>query len=143
MDDNAIDISLDILNLVFGYQLQNGKDTLSRADEGVLSFLSTVYKYVKQRSPVRMCVPAFPFKSPNTRDKVLGLLPDKAEEIALTHLNTLCESIRDIYKPGAKLVIISDGLVYNGKRFFSEKTRDYLRYVLIKSASRSSRSIEH
>ena len=30
------------------------------------------------------------------------------------HLNGLCESIAEIYKPGAELVITSDGLVYNG-----------------------------
>ncbi len=61
-----------------------------------------------------MCLPAFPFKSPNTSTKVLGRLPDKAEEFALAHLNGLCAAIGDVYPPGAKLMIISDGLVYNG-----------------------------
>ncbi|KAI2601828.1 Pyoverdine/dityrosine biosynthesis protein-domain-containing protein [Hypoxylon sp. NC1633] len=60
-----------------------------------------------------MCLPAFPFKSPNTSTKVLGRLPDKAEEFALAHLNGLCAAIGDIYAPGARLMIVSDGLVYN------------------------------
>ncbi|KAK6848812.1 pyoverdine/dityrosine biosynthesis protein [Apiospora arundinis] len=65
------------------------------------------------RQPIRMCLPAFPFKSPNTATKVLGRLPDKAEEFALAHLHGMCAAIQDIYEPGAKLTIISDGLVYN------------------------------
>lgn len=62
-----------------------------------------------------LCLPAFPFKSPNTQSKVLGKLPDKGEEFALAHLNGLCLAVKDIYEPGAELVIISDGLVYNGE----------------------------
>lgn len=64
--------------------------------------------------PVPMCLPAFPFKSPNSKSKVLGKLPDKGEEMALAHLNGICLAVKDIYPPGARLVIISDGLVYNG-----------------------------
>jgi pyoverdine/dityrosine biosynthesis protein Dit1 len=60
-------------------------------------------------------LPAFPFKSPNRVDKTLGSLPDLGEELALQHLNGLCESIKEIYEPGAKVTITSDGLVYNGK----------------------------
>ncbi len=51
-------------------------------------------------------------------DKVLGTLPDLGEELALTHLNGLCESIAEIYEHGAELVITSDGLVYNGNGEF-------------------------
>lgn len=47
-------------------------------------------------------------------EKVLGTLPDLGEELALMHLNGLCESIAEIYEYGAELVIASDGLVYNG-----------------------------
>lgn len=61
-----------------------------------------------------MALPAFPFKSPNGDVKVLGVLPDKAEDVALAHLNGLCAAIGDIYPPGAILTIVSDGLVYNG-----------------------------
>lgn len=62
-----------------------------------------------------MCLPAFPFKSPNTVGKVLGQIPDKAEEIALAHLNGMCLAVADMYEPGVQLVIVSDGLIYNGE----------------------------
>lgn len=43
----------------------------------------------------------------------MGRLPDKGEEFALAHLNGLCLAVKDVYEPGARLTIISDGLVYN------------------------------
>ncbi|KAJ1323854.1 L-tyrosine/L-tryptophan isonitrile synthase family protein [Microdochium nivale] len=77
------------------------------------NFLAQVYGRVQSNQPILMCLPAFPFKSPNTRTKVLGRLPDKAEEFALAHLDGLCAAIKHEYTPGAQLMIISDGLVYN------------------------------
>ncbi|KAK8044137.1 hypothetical protein PG993_004161 [Apiospora rasikravindrae] len=76
-------------------------------------FLEQIAASVSNGQPIRMCLPAFPFKSPNSVTKVLGRLPDKAEEFALAHLHGMCAAIQDIYSPGAKLTIISDGLVYN------------------------------
>ena len=62
-----------------------------------------------------MILPAFPFKSPNRRDKTLVSIPDLGEELTLTHLNGLCESIADVYEQGTIIVTASEGLVYNGK----------------------------
>ncbi|KAI9933125.1 hypothetical protein MW887_007596 [Aspergillus wentii] len=81
--------------------------------KGLDSFIPTVLDQVGKQEPVRMILPAFPFKSPNARDKVLGKLPDLGEELALFHLNGLCENIGSIYEPGANVYISSDGLVYN------------------------------
>ncbi|KAF7163249.1 hypothetical protein CNMCM5623_008270 [Aspergillus felis] len=81
--------------------------------QGLASFIPTVVEQVKKREPVRMILPAFPFKSPNARDKVLGVMPDLGEELALYHLNSLCENIGRVYEPGADVYISSDGLVYN------------------------------
>ncbi|PWY85436.1 hypothetical protein BO83DRAFT_328707 [Aspergillus eucalypticola CBS 122712] len=68
---------------------------------------------IRAKQPIQMILPAFPFKSPNRENKVLGSLPDKGEEISLAHLNGLCAAIGDVYDYGAKLTIVSDGLVYN------------------------------
>ncbi|PKY03808.1 putative pyoverdine/dityrosine biosynthesis protein [Aspergillus campestris IBT 28561] len=81
--------------------------------KGLSSFIPTVLEQVKKCEPVRMVLPAFPFKSPNARDKVLGVLPDMGEELALHHLNGLCRNIAQVYEPGADAYISSDGLVYN------------------------------
>lgn len=82
--------------------------------EGFNSFLPIVKGQVERGESVKMLLPGFPFKSP-AQDKVLGALPDFGEELALKHLNGLCENIKAVYDHGAEIHITSDGLVYNGK----------------------------
>jgi hypothetical protein len=83
--------------------------------EGFETFLPIVVGQVSRGESIKMLLPGFPFKSPNTRDKVLDVLPDLGEELALKHINGLCENIKAVYKHGAEMHITSDGLVYNGK----------------------------
>ncbi|TEA21316.1 Spore wall maturation protein DIT1 [Colletotrichum sidae] len=113
MDEEALTTAATILDIICRYRLRRPSETSTTELEGRLGFLSQIYRKVKSRAEIRLCLPAFPFKSPNTRDKVLGRLPDKADEFALANLDGLCSAIKDFYDPGAKLTIISDGLVYN------------------------------
>jgi pyoverdine/dityrosine biosynthesis protein Dit1 len=83
--------------------------------DGFETFLPVVTGQVERKEPIRMLLPGFPFKSPNMKDKVLGVLPDLGEELALKHLDGLCEKIKAIYEHGAECHITSDGLVYNGE----------------------------
>lgn len=62
--------------------------------------------------PIQFIIPAFPFKSRNTESKVLGVLPDKGEELALLTLNSFIDKVTPIYPKGAHLTIISDGRVF-------------------------------
>ncbi|CAM1507716.1 Fc.00g045640.m01.CDS01 [Cosmosporella sp. VM-42] len=112
-DAVALEISSKILDIIGRYRLGKGTNIFGNADESVLKFIAIIYAQVKAKEPIPLCLPAFPFKSPNSTGKVLGKLPDRAEEVALSHLNGLCHAIGDIYAPSAILTIISDGLVYN------------------------------
>lgn len=114
-EDGAIKTASTILDIINRYRLKRPSTISSDSKEGNLAFLATICSHVRAGQEVVMCLPAFPFKSPNSTTKVLGKLPDRAEEIALAHLNGLCQAITDVYPPGAKLTIISDGLVYNGE----------------------------
>jgi pyoverdine/dityrosine biosynthesis protein Dit1 len=111
----ATEISSKILSIVFQYALNKFDDSMDRLGAGIPKFLAVIDQFVMAKKQVQMCLPAFPFKSANKQYKVLGILPDKAEELAIERLNTMCLRIGEVYAPGAKLVIISDGLVYNGK----------------------------
>lgn len=117
LNDDAFKTSQDILRIIHRYRSPPPSNTTDRSDEGSFKFLSIIYRAVKANRPVRMVLPAFPFKSPNSKTKVLGELPDKAEEFALAHLNGMCAAMGEIYKPGAQLLIVSDGLVYNGMHY--------------------------
>ena len=109
-----IETSHKILDIILEYALKKFDDSMEQLAARRPTFLSVIDRFVIAGTQVEMCLPAFPFKSANKVHKVFGILPDKAEELALARLNTMCIRIRDVYPPGAKLTIISDGLVYNG-----------------------------
>lgn len=74
--------------------------------------LSKIVSAVAQGRPVQFVLPAFPGKSPNPA-KVLGTLPDMAEKRALEFLQHLCDRVKQIYSPGARIVLCSDGRVFS------------------------------
>jgi hypothetical protein len=117
-DTQEVDIhtqtSEKILAIFKPYLLTKSVDANDRWELGATKFISVIRNFVSKGQTVQMCLPAFPWKSANKVYKVLGTLPDKAEELALKRLNGICEAIGEVYKPGAELLIISDGLVYNG-----------------------------
>jgi pyoverdine/dityrosine biosynthesis protein Dit1 len=82
--------------------------------DGFATFLPTVKGQVERGESVKMLLPGFPFKSPNNRTKVLGVLPDLGEELALKRLDEIASAIEAVYEYGAEIHITSDGLVYNG-----------------------------
>jgi hypothetical protein len=81
---------------------------------GRKSFTPFTAKHVKANRIIPMVLPAFPMKSNNRMQKVLGHLPDLGEELALARLANLCHDIKAIYSPGAMVVIVTDGVCYNG-----------------------------
>ncbi|KIM94082.1 hypothetical protein OIDMADRAFT_35134 [Oidiodendron maius Zn] len=126
METPVIDVSIEetankILEIILDYALNKFDDTKDQLNAGRPKFLSVIGEFILAGTRVEMCLPAFPFKSANKVYKVFGILPDKAEEIALDRLNTMCLRIGEIYQPGAKCTIISDGLVYNDLLCISDR----------------------
>ena len=80
-------------------------------EQSIAVQLPKLHYYISQGLPIHLILPAFPAKSPN-HHKVLGTLPDLGEEIALTFLQSLCDDIRQVYAPGARLSICADGRVF-------------------------------
>ncbi|KAI6779256.1 Transferase family protein [Emericellopsis cladophorae] len=102
-----------ILDIIFEYALNKFDDSRDRLEGGAENFLAVIAHFVSAETRVEACLPAFPFKSANKVYKVLGHLPDKAEELALERLDTMCWRIQEVYQPGAQVTIISDGITYN------------------------------
>ncbi|MES9851396.1 MAG: isocyanide synthase family protein [Candidatus Thiodiazotropha sp. L084R] len=74
--------------------------------------LTKIKKMIDAGDPISMILPAFPGKSPN-RNKTLSRLPDLAETHSIDSLHSLCRDIKEVYKPGAKIIICSDGYVFS------------------------------
>jgi pyoverdine/dityrosine biosynthesis protein Dit1 len=105
-------MATEVMQVLKSYSINCNAPGVESRD--VEAFLPTIAKFIEKQEPVRMVLPAFPFKSPNSQDKVMGILPDLGEELALQHLNALCQNVAKVYEPGAEVHITSDGLVYNG-----------------------------
>ncbi|KAL1304351.1 hypothetical protein AAFC00_000749 [Neodothiora populina] len=99
---------------VFGILKSYSPATVIKRSPKASSFRlkTSIKRVVQDKKHLHFILPAFPFKSPNRIDKVLGALPDKGEELALARLDGLCSQIREVY-PDTTLSIVSDGLVYN------------------------------
>lgn len=80
-----------------------GKQILANRIEG----------FVNKQETIQFAMLGFPFKSTNTRDKVLGDLPDLGEELTVKNFNAFNDTIKGIYSPGVKIRIASDGYVFN------------------------------
>jgi hypothetical protein len=132
--DTVALMSTRILEIIFDYALNKFDDSRDRLEAGRPRFIEVLNGFVEAGAQIDMALPAFPFKSANKVYKALGFLPDKAEEIALARLHNMCIRIAEIYGPGAKVVIISDGLVYNGLYHFK-----YLEHML----TRIARFVKH
>ncbi|QGA15106.1 hypothetical protein EYB26_002762 [Talaromyces marneffei] len=119
--DNVKEVSRLILNIFLQYALNKFEYTEDHIESSENSLLNAISRYVSEGVRLQACLPAFPFKSANKVYKVLGSLPDKAEELALERLNSLCMRIQEVYAPGAEILIISDGITYNDLLCISDR----------------------
>ncbi|KAJ5543103.1 hypothetical protein N7461_009106 [Penicillium sp. DV-2018c] len=101
-----------IMDIVEGYGSHH-RTTAAGEWLGRSSFTPLVQTHVAADRAIPMVLPAFPMKSNNRMSKVLGTLPDLAEELGLARLVNLCQDIRAVYLPGAVVVIVTDGICYN------------------------------
>ncbi|KAF2842626.1 putative pyoverdine/dityrosine biosynthesis protein [Patellaria atrata CBS 101060] len=108
-----MEASILVLDIIEAYRIPLPNGVIDQIEFARIQFLPIIDHFVTKNETIPLILPAFPFKSPNTIAKTLGVLPDKAEEVSLAHLNGICENIRQVYSPGARLYIVSDGLVYN------------------------------
>lgn len=67
--------------------------------------------FILKKQPIHFILPAFPAKSPSRR-KTLGPLPDMAEEVGIRYLLEVCREIKEVYAPGARITLCSDGHVF-------------------------------
>ena len=110
--DNTDEVVSKVMDILESFALQQrGNDVFYGRDV----FSPRTKLHVAAGRVIPMVLPAFPAKSINTVDKVMGPMPDFGEELALDRLNDLCTRVRKVYPPGAEVLIATDGACYNGK----------------------------
>lgn len=84
---------------------------------------------IKMSKELVFLLPAFPAKSPSPA-KTSGAMPDLGEVLALQGLNDLCEKISELYEPGARIIICSDGRVFSDVvRVSDEQITEYQKGI--------------
>jgi pyoverdine/dityrosine biosynthesis protein Dit1 len=114
-DEDQTRLAVEILKTLFRYrrlEVDSGDCSLTPCEQCLAIHLPKVRRSIAAGEPIHFLLPAFPAKSPN-RTKVLGSAPDMAEEIALSFLERLCGEIRELYSPGMRISICSDGRVFS------------------------------
>ena len=114
-DTEQTQLSIAILKQLFRHRrLQENAGSCSEnpCEQCLAMHLPKVRRWIALGEPVHFLLPSFPAKSPNTK-KVLGRLPDMAEENALRFLENVCEELKQLYPAGARISICSDGRVFS------------------------------
>ncbi|WP_444995830.1 L-tyrosine/L-tryptophan isonitrile synthase family protein [Aliikangiella sp. IMCC44359] len=108
---SSVEVATNIIKLIFARRrLLPIKESVAFSEQAE-PHLDNIINCVEHEKPIKLILPAFPVKSPNRR-KTLSHLPDYGEFLAMTRLVDLCKEIENIYSPGAKLIICSDGRVF-------------------------------
>lgn len=81
-------------------------------NEGRSKFIQNVEFFTMRGLPVEAVLPAFPCKSSNIH-KVASATPDKGEELALERIVEFVQAVGNVYPPGMKFFIVSDGHVFS------------------------------
>jgi pyoverdine/dityrosine biosynthesis protein Dit1 len=108
-------LSVDILRRLFAHRRllpDAGECAKEPCEQCFALHLPKVRRFVMAKEPIHLLLPSFPAKSPNDK-KVLGKLPDMAEELALSFLERLHNEISEIYPPGVRITICSDGRAFS------------------------------
>jgi pyoverdine/dityrosine biosynthesis protein Dit1 len=108
-------LATEILRIVFRHRRlrQTGGGCVADPCPTCLApHLGRVKRFVLAGEPVHFVLPAFPVKSPSRR-KTIGPLPDLAEELALSFLQSVCDEVAALHGPGARITICSDGRVFS------------------------------
>lgn len=99
-------------------------DQYEAKGKAVLS--SKIDAFYSAQQPIKFSMLGYPFKSTNTRDKVLGPMPDLAEELSLQNFRRFADQVKEVYSPGVQFSFISDGLIFADIMNADEAiTRDY------------------
>ncbi|GGY03565.1 paerucumarin biosynthesis protein PvcA [Streptomyces hiroshimensis] len=105
----ATSVEARILRLLLPYHRTTGARSADPAD--FPEQLCQIRQFTDAGEPVLFTLPGFPCKSPNPA-KVLGHLPDEGERLSLAFLDRLCSRIGEVYAPGARILICSDGHIF-------------------------------
>lgn len=101
-----------ILDIFAKYRMPTGPNDLYE-QIGKEKLTGRIDGFVVANQPVKFSMLGYPFKSMNTRDKVIGKLPDLGEKVSLDNFGRFAREVESVYRPGCLFSFISDGYVFS------------------------------
>ncbi|XP_065054290.1 uncharacterized protein LOC135683069 [Rhopilema esculentum] len=118
----------DTANQIFAIILQdwmfNYGSLYVREDYNLL--YGRIDSIISKQLPLHFFLPGFPVKSPNANEKVLGVLPDFSELLAIRRLQTTARKLQAIYQAGVKITILSDYHTFD--QYIAVDEQEYFAY---------------
>lgn len=112
MKNNSL-IASQIVGLFEGFKMQSYSEADQWTAKGKNVMTSKIESAVSNNKPVEFVMLGYPFKSVNTLTKVLGTVPDRNEKESIDRIIQFTKLIENVYEPGAKFNIASDGYAFN------------------------------
>lgn len=109
--------------------------------QGKQRFAEKVSSFVSKNSPIEFVMLGYPFKSINTKTKVIGDTPDKAEEESIKRINNFLSDIEAVYPNGARFNVASDGYAFNDLLGVSDLTVEQYKELCLSLNKSSSFNI--
>ncbi len=100
-----------IFDIIRSKRYRAGTAKQTRFDDNKEIFRPIVERQIADGEPLQFVLPSFPFKH-NNPVKVGRRSADMAEVLCLSNLYEACLALGHVYEPGARFVIVCDGLVY-------------------------------
>lgn len=123
----------DILSIILSKRYRRGPRRFF--EENRSEYERKIKISIEEGRPIEFVLPSFPVKCFNPL-KVRRREPDLAEVASLSRLYSLCREIERVYSPGARFILVSDGLVYapifREPLQYSERYRDKLKNIVNK-----------
>lgn len=129
-----------ILNIFEGYRMApTSIDQYEGTGKQLLA--AQIEKFIAKNDPIQFAMLGLPFKSTNTRDKVLGELPDLGEELTVKNFEQFNIDIRSAYAPGINIVVASDGYVFNDILNVNDRIVEMYKEINLSFSSNATMSI--
>lgn len=96
---------------------------------GKQKLAGSLERSIAARAPIKFAMLGLPFKSTNIRDKVLGPLPDLGEELTIRNFEDFNNEVKQVYAPGIKIIVASDGYVFNDLLKVEDKVVDEYKEI--------------
>lgn len=97
---------------VFESTIKNAARVDKWEQEGKKVFIEHVSFFTSRNITIQAVLPAFPCKSSNY-EKVALMQPDMGEELALRRVIEFVQKVEQIYPPGLRFFVVSDGHVFS------------------------------